>query len=61
MPDMSIRHLDTGRYAVADADRFIADSISGLFDHGRDRFIISVHLTKTLLAGRQSDARESLR
>jgi hypothetical protein len=24
---------------------------SGLFDHGRDRFIISVHLTKTLLAG----------
>jgi nitrite reductase/ring-hydroxylating ferredoxin subunit len=43
--------LDTGPYAVDDAGQFIADSISGLFDHGRDRFIISVHLTKTLLAG----------
>jgi len=42
--------LDTGIYAVADTDRFIAESIDGLFDHGRDRFIISVHLTKTLLA-----------
>ena len=42
--------LDTCGYAVVDADRFIADSIHGLFDHGRDRFIISVHLTKTLLA-----------
>jgi nitrite reductase/ring-hydroxylating ferredoxin subunit len=43
--------LETARYVVADAERFIADSICGLFDHGRDRFIISVHLTKTLLAG----------
>jgi hypothetical protein len=43
--------LDTSFYSVGDADRFIADSISGLFDHGRDRFIVSVHLTKTLLAG----------
>jgi nitrite reductase/ring-hydroxylating ferredoxin subunit len=42
--------LDTTRHAVADVERFIADSICGLFDHGRDRFIISVHLTKTLLA-----------
>jgi nitrite reductase/ring-hydroxylating ferredoxin subunit len=42
--------LDTSDFIVADADRFIADSIRGLFDHGRDRFIISVHLTKTLLA-----------
>jgi nitrite reductase/ring-hydroxylating ferredoxin subunit len=42
--------LDTERYHVADADRFVADSIGELFDHGRDRFIISVHLTKTLLA-----------
>ncbi len=44
-------YLDTRFYSAGDADRFIADSISGLFDHGRDRFIISVHLTKTLLAG----------
>jgi nitrite reductase/ring-hydroxylating ferredoxin subunit len=43
--------LDTGAYAVGDADQFIADGVSGLFDHGRDRFIVSVHLTKTLLAG----------
>ena len=42
--------LDTSDFIVADADRFIADSIRGLFDHGRDRFIVSVHLTKTLLA-----------
>ena len=31
--------------------RFIAERRNALFDHGRDRFIISVHLTKTLLAG----------
>jgi nitrite reductase/ring-hydroxylating ferredoxin subunit len=43
--------LDTSRYAVGDADRFLDDSVRDLFDHGRDRFIISVHLTKTLLAG----------
>ncbi len=43
--------LDTGAHDVVDPERFIDDSIRGLFDHGRDRFIISVHLTKTLLAG----------
>jgi nitrite reductase/ring-hydroxylating ferredoxin subunit len=43
--------LDLRAYAVNDVDRFVDDSIRGLFDHGRDRFIISVHLTKTLLAG----------
>jgi hypothetical protein len=43
--------LDTDGYSVADTDRFIDESVAGLFDHGRDRFIISVHLTKTLLAG----------
>ena len=42
--------LDTSGYSVGDPDRFVAASIGGLFDHGRDRFIISVHLTKTLLA-----------
>lgn len=44
-------NLDTNCHTVVDADRFIADGICSLFDHGRDRFIISVHLTKTLLAG----------
>ena len=42
--------LDTRSYVVGDTDRFVANSIHELFDHGRDRFIISVHLTKTLLA-----------
>ena len=45
------RDLDTSGYSVADPERFVEDSIRGLFDHGRDRFIVSVHLTKTLLAG----------
>ena len=43
--------LDTGKYAVADVAGFIAERRSALFDHGRERFIISVHLIKTLLAG----------
>ena len=43
--------LDTQTFAVADADAFIARQRDALFDHGRDRFIISVHLIKTLLAG----------
>jgi nitrite reductase/ring-hydroxylating ferredoxin subunit len=43
--------LDTGKYAVADVAGFIAERQSALFDHGRERFIISVHLIKTLLAG----------
>jgi nitrite reductase/ring-hydroxylating ferredoxin subunit len=38
-------------YAVADAESFFADSFNALFDHGRDRFIVSVHLLKTLRAG----------
>ncbi len=33
------------------ADRFKAEGPEPVIDHGRDRFIISVHLTKTLLAG----------
>jgi nitrite reductase/ring-hydroxylating ferredoxin subunit len=43
--------FDADCFLVADADGFVTDSIGELFDHGRDRFIISVHLTKTLLAG----------
>ncbi|HKX07064.1 MAG TPA: Rieske (2Fe-2S) protein [Stellaceae bacterium] len=43
--------VDERRYAVSDLREFLDQSITGLFDHGRDRFIISVHLTKTLLAG----------
>ncbi len=43
--------LDPAPYAVADIDGFFAARTAALFDHGRDRFIISVHLCKTLLAG----------
>ena len=42
--------LDTASYAVADIGGFIAERRNALFDHGRDRFIISVHLIKTLQA-----------
>jgi hypothetical protein len=42
--------LDTGGYSVADIASFIAERRNALFDHGRDRFIISVHLIKTLQA-----------
>jgi nitrite reductase/ring-hydroxylating ferredoxin subunit len=44
--------LDTAAFAVDDVAGFLASSTSALFDHGRDRFIISVHLLKTLLAAK---------
>jgi nitrite reductase/ring-hydroxylating ferredoxin subunit len=43
--------LDERPYAVSDLREFLAQRTADLFDHGRDRFIISVHLIKTLLAG----------
>ena len=43
--------FDGRPYAVSDLHEFLARRTAGLFDHGRDRFIISVHLLKTLLAG----------
>ncbi|MGH7210146.1 MAG: hypothetical protein ACREF1_01615, partial [Acetobacteraceae bacterium] len=42
--------LDEKRFAVGDTRQFMAQEIDALFDHGRDRFIVSVHLLKTLLA-----------
>jgi hypothetical protein len=39
---------DTRSFAVADIDGFVAEHTNALFDHGRDRFIISVHMIKTL-------------
>jgi hypothetical protein len=38
---------DTRGYEVADIAGFIAERRAALFDHGRDRFIISVHLINT--------------
>jgi nitrite reductase/ring-hydroxylating ferredoxin subunit len=43
--------LDAEPFIVTDTRAFLAHETEALFDHGRDRFIISVHLTKTLLAG----------
>lgn len=43
--------LDGRPFAVSDLREFLARRTAGLLDHGRDRFIISVHLIKTLLAG----------
>jgi len=43
--------LDVRRFEVADSRAFLAQETAALFDHGRERFIISVHLLKTLMAG----------
>jgi hypothetical protein len=43
--------LDVSGFAVTDVPAFLAARRGALFDHGRDRFIISVHLLKTLSAG----------
>ena len=44
---------DFDDWRVEDAGGFFADAIEGLFDHGIDEFIVSVHLIKTLLAARE--------
>ena len=44
--------IDPGPWQVADSEAFFADAIAGLFDHGREQFIVSVHLVKVLLAAR---------
>jgi nitrite reductase/ring-hydroxylating ferredoxin subunit len=43
-------NLDVRPFAVEDVCGFLATSRRSLFDHGRDRFIVSVHLLKTLMA-----------
>ena len=43
--------LDVRPHTVSDLRDFLDRRKAALFDHGRDRFIISVHLVKTLLAG----------
>jgi len=44
-------NFDARPFAVPDIPTFLAASKHGMFDHGRDRFIVSVHLLKTLMAG----------
>ncbi|HEX3349132.1 MAG TPA: Rieske (2Fe-2S) protein [Acetobacteraceae bacterium] len=43
--------MDMRAFAVSDIESFVAEETEAVFDHGRDRFIISVHLLKTLRAG----------
>jgi len=45
------RTMEAGPFAVDDPRAFAAEARERLFDHGLDRFIISVHLVKTLDAG----------
>ena len=40
----------TKQWLVNDSKEFYAESLDGLFDHGCEEFIVSVHLLKTLLA-----------
>ena len=48
--------LDPARWCVADPIGFLDAAIAGLFDHGRDEYIVSVHVLKTLLAARAEAA-----
>lgn len=41
------------KWFVNDTDSFFSEKILDLFDHGKEEFIVSVHLLKTLLAARQ--------
>lgn len=45
------RTMEAAPFAVDDRRAFAAEARERLFDHGLDRFIISVHLVKTLDAG----------
>ena len=45
------RDLDVSAFAVAEPRVFVARATERLFDHGAERFILSVHLLKTLTAG----------
>ena len=44
---------DDDQWRVDDADDFFDAGVDGLFDHGRDEYIVSVHYVKTLLAARE--------
>ena len=41
------------KWHVEDAIGFLDEAIQSLFDHGRDDFIVSVHLLKTVYAVRE--------
>jgi nitrite reductase/ring-hydroxylating ferredoxin subunit len=45
--------VDEEVWAVDDPRAFFTEAVRGLFDHGREEFIVSVHLLKTILAARE--------
>lgn len=45
--------VDRDAWRVDDPDAFFETAVEGLFDHGRDEFIVSVHLVKTVMAARE--------
>jgi nitrite reductase/ring-hydroxylating ferredoxin subunit len=45
--------VEASDWATDDPDGFFGRSIDDLFDHGREEFIVSVHLLKTVLAARE--------
>jgi len=47
------RDTALARWHVEDMDGFLTKAVDGLFDHGLDEYIVSVHVLKTLLAGRE--------
>ena len=49
-------NLDTLPWQVEDSARFIKETIDSLYDHGREEFIVSVHLLKTAMAVRSEIA-----
>ncbi len=48
--------LDVGEWRVEDPSAFFEATASGIFDHGRNEDIVSVHLLKTTLAARAEAA-----
>ena len=45
--------LDVAKWSVENTQAFLTEQIDALFDHGKDEYIVSVHLLKTLLAARE--------
>src|SRR5439155_22839376 len=47
---------DTAAWRVGDRERFYAESVQRIADHGEDRYILAAHLLKTFLAVREEVA-----
>ena len=51
--------IDVEAWRVEHVSAFMEEAIEGLFDHGIDEFIVSVHRLKTVLAVREETARRA--